>query len=441
MKPGRLAAIERPPLVMVSKVVKLDIPPELAGAELDLPLSGMPSDVYSMTLEGWAVGRDSPAIAIVVTGEGYQERSLPFAVRRPDLPAQYPHIEWACNGGFRAGISSLLLPETFDLAVSVLLADGTSIPLARVSGRRRRLDRIADDVMKPIIVTTLGRTGSTMVTSMLGAHAQIVAFRPFTYEPRVASYWAEILATLAEPQSYLQAMAGEVYGWDWWAGQRRMSPQEEMVKDPDVELFLGRDQVEEMSAFCRNRIAAFYEHVGRAKGGFPRYFVEKCWPGASAPTVLRQFYPGTKEIFLMRDPRDIAASTLAYNHKRGFPSFGRETVETDEDYIRIPLARASRDLLEAWRERPDSYLLRYEDLIEWPRETLTDLLEHLGLDSDPATVDTTLRGSHPAGLEAEHQTSPSAAASIGRWRQLPDDLRVACDEALGDTLVQFGYQR
>jgi hypothetical protein len=437
------ATIGQTPLLMVSQVVPLPYSEDLlAGAHLDLPLAGTPSDTYSLTLEGWAVGRNSPAVGVVVAGPGYPELELPISVRRPDLGRDFAEIEWAPNGGFRVAISSLRLPERFDLEVSIRLKGDARTPLARVIGRRRTLAGDGAELL-PIIVTTLGRTGSTLATAVLGSHPRVVAFRPYTYEARIASYWADVLSALSEPRSYMQGVAGDVYGWDWWTGSRRVGAQEEMTYDPQIERFLGTTNIEQLAAFCRGRIATFYEEVSRVRNKNPDYFVEKAGPDSSAPILLRQFYPGMREVFLTRDLRDVAASTLAYNAKRGVVSFGREEVGSDEEYIRGPLQRDARDLLEAWRARAeDSYLLRYEDLIKWPQVTLADLFSYLSIESDEATIAETLQRAHRPGAQKQHQTSDSAEQSIGRWKtDLPEHLQRACDEALGDILVQFGYQR
>jgi hypothetical protein len=432
------------PLVTVSRVIELPYSRELLlGAGLDLPMPGTPSEVYALIFEGWAVGRHSPAVGVEISGDEYPEQSLPVSVRRPDQRSLDPDIKWAINGGFRAGISSLLLPEEFDLRVEVRLEDGARTPLARVIGRRRPFVTADDHLLRPIMVNTLGRTGSTWVTALLGAHPDVVAFRPYAYEARVATYWAEILATLAEPQSYLQSIAGEVYGWDWWTGRGRMGPQEEMMRDPDVERYLGQENILQLAEFARERIAGFYAQVAGRPPESLAYFVEKTQPTSVAPAVLRQFYPGTKEVFLARDPRDVAASTIAYNRKRGFPQFGRELVSSDEEFIRGPLREGMESLLAAWRNRAaDSYLMRYEDLIQWPRVVLKDVFEYVGIDSGDSVLDEVLENAERPQARELHQTSESVAASLDRWRtDLPGELRDAADDALGEIAVEFGYER
>ncbi len=49
--------------------------------------------------------------------------------------------------------------------------------------------------------------------------------------------------------------------------------------------------------------------------------------------MIREVYPRAQEVILVRDFRDMVASILAYNAKRGYTAFGREHVDNDEEYI------------------------------------------------------------------------------------------------------------
>src|SRR5205823_5319239 len=92
-------------------------------------------------------------------------------------------------------------------------------------------------------------------------------------------------------------------------------------------------------------------------------------------------------------------------------------------------------------------LVRYEDLVFRPRETLTDLLDYLELDSSGAAVDkliaVTRGASAGPGADAAlrmHRTTADAPASVGRWRyDLDPSLRFACHETFRDLLEEFGY--
>jgi len=173
-----------------------------------------------------------------------------------------------------------------------------------------------------------------------------------------------------------------------------------------------------------------------------RFSVEKHLPGHSGQLIW-ELYPGAKEIFLMRDPRDMLASMLAFNEKRGRVDFGRQRVETDADFVRR-LARGVSNVMENWQmRREQAHLVRYEDLVTSPESVLREILDYVGVDSSADMVQRVLRqASEPDSKLAFHMTSRDQGASIGRWeRDLPGDIQTLCNEEFGTALVELGYSR
>ena len=170
-----------------------------------------------------------------------------------------------------------------------------------------------------------------------------------------------------------------------------------------------------------------------------RYFAEKSDPAAA--WLTRELYPGMREIFLVRDFRDLVTSILAFDAKRGFFGFGRRPEDQDADYVRR-FRLSTMNLCHAWRHRADrAHLLRYEDLVRNPEESLRRVLEYLGLDASPSLVCGILdRIDQESEILIDHRTSSSALASIGRWRRdLPAAIQDVCHEVLADALREFGY--
>ena len=156
---------------------------------------------------------------------------------------------------------------------------------------------------------------------------------------------------------------------------------------------------------------------------------------------MRELYPAARELFLVRDFRDMIASMRAYNARKGFGDFGRETAQSDATWL-AELRRGVIALRDAWRERGDpSSLVRYEDLVRDPDATLPPLLASLGLDTAPETVSRLIAAAAPDAPELRgHGTAGSPDASIGRWRHdLPPELLAAVEETFGDLLQEFGY--
>jgi Sulfotransferase family len=430
-------------LVTVSQLEFAELDPdELLDFQLYQPAAGSSSATHSLTLEGHVVTRTQGARQLELFGRDVQGLRLPIGVHRPDLAQAYPDMPWvAAHSGFRASLSVLGLPDEFSLGINVVLEDNHRRPVATLRGRRRVGALAEPGGMQPLLITTIGRTGSQMLLSMLDSHPEIANYPPWTTETRVASYWADVFYALASPRSYVQAITSEIRGSNWWLGE--WQPFEEPFEDRALLDWLGNAQVEQTARFCRDRIDAFYDRLAKGDAQAKRYFVEKCVPAQPAYVgILRELYANPKEVILVRDFRDVLCSMLAWNERFGLGSFGRDTVHGEEEFVRGFMARQVRTLMRSWKSRAGSAaLLRYEDLVLEPREAVRGLLEYLDLDIEG--VDTLLGAVTPrTSKQRDHGTSASALDSIGRWRKdLDASVLPLCEEVFGPALETFGYSR
>jgi hypothetical protein len=423
------------------EVADVDLAPAddlLLAAGIDTPRAGLATDGFGLDLRGWAVGRRSPAVAVELVSGGVLLAEVPVEGERSDVAALHPEPEWSQRSGFFAPIGTLALEQEFELDLRVRFENAPGTPLARIAGRRERLRSGFAPRLEPIALTALGRTGSTAVARLLAAHPEIVAYRPFEYEPRVISYWLGVLGGLAEPASFRrQVMPNGPLEGSWWLGERKPPPGR--IKDEELQAWIGGESVEELAAFCQSRIDGFYTRVaGLAGREGASYFVEKCSPGATR--LLAELYPRSKEVFLVRDFRDMVASILAYNERRSFAGFGRDRFASDADYVSGWVADSVARFVRDWRARSEhAHLLRYEDLLERPREAVGEMLDDLGLEHGDATLDAML-ASLSAPDSDSHRTT-SAPDSIGRWsRDLAPDVQEACAGAFKAALAEFGYE-
>jgi GT2 family glycosyltransferase len=419
-----------------------------AGLQRPRPAKGADpyANSYAFGLEGWVLARDRRPLSVELSTEGEPLQRVSVDVRREDLEERHPNRPGTDAGGFTAVVGTLTLPQSFEVRVDAVTKDGGQTPVGVVRGRRRRLRSGFAATLQPLLVTTLGRTGSSWLALLLSCHPGVVAYRPFEYEARTVSYWMEVLRTLAAPASYIQSVLPELYRGHWWIGDERPSPLPLHLEGRDTVMpqWLGRESVEVMAGFCQSRIEDFYREVARTEGvDAPRYYAEKCWPEHFTPRIVAELYPEGREIMLVRDFRDMVCSILGYNAKRGFASFGRESADTDDEFIRELRDSAVR-MLESWQEREETaHLLRYEDLVLDAEATLAGVFEYLELDGNPATVRRVIEEAEHLNLDgqADHKTSSSVAASVGRWRhELSPKLIEACEESFGDILAAFGYE-
>jgi hypothetical protein len=429
-------------LTEITEVVPAAPSGQLAGFALDAPQPGHAADSYALDLRGWVVGADSPAANVLLLRNGALLRRLPVDLERPDVAAAHPGTAGFERSGFFGTLSTLSLEQRFELQLDVRLEDKARLPLAVVRGRRAALVSGFSPQLQPLVLTTLGRTGSTAVVRMLAAHPEVIAYRPFEYEPRVATYWMGVLKSLADPAAYRRQLAptGTING-TWWLGEQ--SPFPRPVRDRGLDPWLDVTAIGELAAFAQQRVDRLYTEVASAQDRpGATFFVEK-YRADAVPELVLELYPGAREVMLVRDFRDMIASMFAYNRKRGRAGFRRDQAVSDRDYVINDVGVSVAAIADAWRRRSASaHLLRYEDLILRPEETLHALLDHLALDTGAAAVAPMLASlqSRDGGSEG-HRTVTDPRESIGRWRHdLSEEVTAACAEALGPSLETFGYE-
>jgi hypothetical protein len=426
--------------VDVTDIIRVPLPEQGAGGfVLDSPQAHSRHDVYALRIEGWyAPEVGSPELRLVVLG--VEEIEVQLNVPRPDVITEDPEA----TVGFRVWLNALRLPPEFEIQLLDFGSGNAPEWLATITGRRDQLRPIPKSRFNPIILTSFGRTGGTWVTNLIGKHPEIVAFRPFQYESRIATYWIDVFTALSEPTSYMQALSADAGGSYWWLGEKSLGPQMADTAAPDFARWLGKENLQDLQVFCHGRIEEAYSQAAIFEDRpDARFFIERAWPVPVTHLVMRSLFPQTKEIVLVRDFRDMVASILAYNERRGLQYFGRADWGSDEEFVRS-LHESLDHIVNSWRKAKETtFLLKYEDLVRSPRQTLEHLLDYVGVESQADVVEHMLRAdaADQSTARTAHQTSVSAEDSIGRWqRDLSDPVREACQGTFGDLLAELGYE-
>ncbi len=72
----------------------------------------------------------------------------------------------------------------------------------------------------------------------------------------------------------------------------------------------------------------------------------------NTPTLVGELYPDTREVFLVRDFRDMVSSMLAFNAKRGRRELlGLDLAANDADYVLQQVRNGVLRLVNAWKRR------------------------------------------------------------------------------------------
>ena len=429
-------------LVKIQDVERHPLARGLLGASLDRPRPGSTSDTYAFELRGWAIGADVEVEAVQVLDGERLVAEVSADRPRPDVAASFASREGAEQSGFDLLVKAIELEPAFELTVLARLRGDQRKRIATIRGSRRRLSVSRAPELNPVMLTTIGRSGSKWLAWLISCHPAVAAFQPLVFEPRVATYWTTVFRELSAPKSFLRQIHAE--RWDeprWWLGDGA-GPMPAPVEHGMAE-WLGSGSVESLAALCQERIEAFYLEVAeRSSKVGVRYFVEKFLLDPVLLDLTTEIFPGSREVILVRDFRDRLSSVFAWNEKRGDHGFGHEAEMSKAEYLTERVRIDAEQLLDRRRRAGEAaHLVRYEDLILEPEATLAALFEYLGVDSDEASVTSLLeRATHPSELLDQHRTVSDPAQTIGRWRRdLPPGLARQCNEILAPVLDAFGY--
>jgi len=410
---------------------------------LDAPRIGS-RNVYDIEIAGWALGVGQPVVEIEIHQGGAVMRRAPLDQQRPDVARDYPDVPGSERCGFRTWTSVVGLEPGADVQVRAVLADRTRARLAGVCLRHMPVQSGFEPRLQPLMLTTMGRAGTTWTMRLLSEHPEIVVHRWHPYELRTARYWWHMLKTLSEPRDpHHSAQADRFQTNKQWIGYNPFYP-EPIAVTPGLGEWMGRDYVEDLARFCQRSAEETYLRIATGQGQTnPRYMAEK-HRADNLPWLVWELYPQAKEVFLVRDFRDVFSSMLAYNKKFGRRAFGPEHIETDEEFARFLRNSTIKNLSRSWPKRQDrAHLIRYEDLITRPTETLRGVLDYLELEAGDQIVAGMLERASTENPEMrQHVTSQDVSTSLGRWRSsLTPELQSVANDAFADVLQQFGYSR
>lgn len=281
----------------------------------------------------------------------------------------------------------------------------------------------------PVLVTTCGRTGSTVIMAELARHPHVVVAGQRPFEVEMGTYYGYALRTLSAAADPVRSLRSDRItatenrfhiGFNPYFEQAVAA---QVFKNPDrMGLLLNQRVPSHLAQAFREIILDFYQQVAIDQGiAQPLYFAEKTLPERDGRLGIRFMFPNVREVLLVRDFRDIVCSSMA-------------TKGAQFDLILEDTMVAAQDMTRIRQEAGDTaLLLRYEDYVLHKQQTLARLFGFLGL-AVPAEPEQGLKT-----LFDVHATSQSPEASIGRWkRDLTPEQQARC-EVFGPWLAELGY--
>src|SRR5215212_2213845 len=171
----------------------------LLEVSIDAPRDGGLSDAWAVRVRGHLLSEAGPVPEIVAVAPGSVLATAITGLPTPEVAARHPEVPGAAACGFRLLVDTLSLPHCFAFQLRAALPDGSRLKFADISGERRPLTTAYDPRFQPLLVTSLGRMGTTVLMRMLAAHPGVVVYDRPPYEVRAGKYWVHVLKTLAAP--------------------------------------------------------------------------------------------------------------------------------------------------------------------------------------------------------------------------------------------------
>jgi hypothetical protein len=421
---------------VISEVELLGGDERLLGRNIDRPAATQGAKLDLLEIAGWVVAREGEPVSVDVFDREYRLRTAPIGREREDIAALFGDRASARACGFQTTVGTIGLPHDFELLLRVNFADGKKLPLALIRGHREPMTTAYEPQLPPIMVTALGRSGTTMLMHSLAACPDVVVGGAYPYELRFARYWLHAAKVLSDPADPNDGPSVDAFQHD--LGSVPSNPFFSSRSEPAAVAWLAESQPALAGELAQRSLDGIYGKLAAERGG-ARYFAEKFAPSYSQSIAWELYGERSRELFLVRDFRDVLSSIVAFNRKRGFEAFGRGESADDLDFVRR-LGGSARMLLQAWEARRErAHLVRYEDLVVDPAAALGAIGEHLELDSTAVAAMVAATGESSAKLD-RHKTSADPAASMGRWREdLTPEIASACEESFAGPLEAFGY--
>lgn len=417
------------------------------GFNFDIPKIGDTGNGFTLPLAGWVLGNPVPVTDLEIQCNDFLLRSVPIKLPSPDILAVRKNIPGSDRARFTSSISLLGLPQNATIDLVAVFEDGSKSQLGNIKCEHNKFASSYESKFNPLIVTSLGRTGSTWLMRLLSNHPSIIAFPKYPFEVKAATYWMQMLKVLTESGNRFQSTKPVDFEREFhFIGHNPYNCSlyfNDLANGVHLREWFRKDYLHDLVCFTKKAVDDYYSNLcGLCDKTEATFFAEKTVP-IFTRGVFRDVYNSLREIILVRDVRDIFCSARAFNRKRGYKTFGEDSAKDDYEWL-SRLAKDVKSLLNVWKNSEEQILLvRYEDLLTNPKDTLRSILDYANLDSNEEAIATIIeKASVDTPQLAFHRTSKNPKAAIGRWRyELDESIISYCRENYGALLEDLGYTK
>lgn len=164
-------------------------------------------------------------------------------------------------------------------------------------------------------------------------------------------------------------------------------------------------------------------------------FVDKSSPRPIIFRKLINIFPNSQFLITIRDPRDCYCSARRHNHVYQAGNNAGKYANYWE--------KMAKSLLKI-SAHPNVKIIKYEDLVEIPENTIAKVMEWLGYDFEPSQLDfESFSRVTSLGSSKNHQNIGKTITprSVGRWRAELNEKEEECFSKIANTLLHAGYSK
>jgi hypothetical protein len=299
----------------------------------------------------------------------------------------------------------------------------------QMEGRRPKPAPTDARALVPLLISSAGRSGSTLLMKILLTHPSIIGGNQYPYEVRPASYFANAFHVLTSRADTFGVQIRDTF--DSQPGMLTVNPFyhadfQNVTSNPDFfEKFYKGVVLSEMTLAFQAVIETFYRQLSSDQTRVSaQYFIEKVDATRVSRIAFRGLYRKIREILLIRDLRDVVCSFRVFFKDHPYQSLVDHLASVGNILSNINI-----------NNKRDSIIIKYEDLFTERDQILTKIANFLELEnvwSQDFEAEEKMHGIHG--------TTNSPFESIGRWKnELTPDEREECNEKFANFLREFAY--
>lgn len=273
----------------------------------------------------------------------------------------------------------------------------------------------------PIVIGGLGRSGTSLFQAILGSHSQVSLLQS---DPILWPLYNDDECDFRGASLSSQAQTCLL---DKLFAQWKIQQLERPIRQADIEQAL--DDLERVSFADVLRVFLEHnaQHYGKPRWGYKGPLAE------FVADAIFSSWPTTCMIHLVRDPRDVLASGRSRDWWPNTVLFMREQWNP-----------SARQALQNRAKYPDRYMIvRFEDLVQAPEQTIRNVCDFAGLEFEPDMLEARDQPGwkgHNSHFRANAPDRNISAKPIRRYLEQLSPLDISiCDELGGDLMLAHGY--